>query len=157
MGMGPSAPAICIQHLTYMKWADDLLLEAIATHLPQEIHVLQHIYLGELVWLRRVQGHATAQITDFTAPADLGALRAAWPALHRDWLGWAHAREDWNAPVDHRNLKGQAFQMPAWQIVLHLSNHGSYHRGQVSATLRAAGIAPPSTDLIVWFRQNPVG
>ena len=44
--------------------------------------------------------------------------------------------------------------MPVWQIVLHVVNHGSYHRGQVAAMLRAAGYAPPDSDLIIWYRQQ---
>ncbi len=138
-----------------MTWADAVLLDAVAMQMPTEKTVLNHIYLGELVWLRRVQGHSSAQITQFEAPGDIGTLGTAWPLLHREWLDWAGSVTDWSVPVDHLNLKGEAFRMPAWQIVLHLSNHGSYHRGQVSATLRAAGIPPPATDLILWFRQNP--
>ncbi len=153
--MVPPATAICRQHLSFMKWADELLLDAIARHIPHETKVLNHVYLGELVWLRRVQGDKNVQITQLAPPADLAALQAAWPELHREWLDWASTLEDWSVNIDHLNLRGEAFSMPAWQIVLHLSNHGSYHRGQVSATLRAAGIAPPATDLILWFRQNP--
>ena len=138
-----------------MTWADAVLVDAVAAHMPTETKVLNHIYLGELVWLRRVQGHSNVQITHFEAPGDTAALQTAWPLLHREWLDWAGSVTDWSVSVDHLNLKGEAFSMPAWQIVLHLSNHGSYHRGQVSATLRAAGIAPPATDLILWFRQNP--
>ena len=42
--------------------------------------------------------------------------------------------------------------IPYWQVVLHLVNHGSYHRGQVATMLRQAGIKPPGTDLISYYR-----
>jgi uncharacterized damage-inducible protein DinB len=137
-----------------MKWADDLMVAAVAEHAPENIATLQHIYLGEEVWLRRVQGDREIQITQLAAPADIGGLEKNWPALHGQWADWAASVTDWSVSILHRNLKGTEFNMPAWQIVLHLANHGSFHRGQVAAALRAAGIAPPATDLIVFYRTR---
>lgn len=148
---------ICQHHLAFMKWADDLMLAAVAEHAPANIAVLQHIFLGEEVWLKRVSGDREIQITQLKAPADIHELVEAWPLLHRDWLEWAEGVTDWNVNVPHRNLKGEEFNMPAWQIVLHLTNHGSFHRGQVAASLRAAGVAPPATDLIIYYRTHPAG
>jgi len=36
---------------------------------------------------------------------------------------------------------------------MNLSNHSTYHRGQVAAMLRQLGEKPPSTDLIRFYRQ----
>lgn len=144
----------CRQHLAFMKWADERLLEAVARHMPENLAVLQHIYLGEVVWSMRVlEGNEAAQIVDLTAPDNIEDLRTAWQEMHRRWLKWAETA-DFGRIVPHRNLAGQPFQMPAWQIVLHLVNHGSYHRGQVAAMLRAAGFAPPASDLILWYREQ---
>jgi len=152
--MPPSIGDVCRDHLDFMKWADSVLLAAVAKHAPDHIGVMQHIYLGELVWLRRVQGETDAQITSFEPPADIGELQSAWPDLHRDWTTWADSVTDWTAIAPYRNIQGMEYRFPVWQILLHLMNHGSYHRGQVSAMLRAAGFAPPATDLIVWYRFN---
>ncbi|HXJ44548.1 MAG TPA: DinB family protein [Bryobacteraceae bacterium] len=150
--MTAANPDTCRQHLSFMKWADEATLEAVAHHMPESLSGLQHIYLGELVWFRRVvEGQEDVQITQLTAPSDVAGLREAWQDLHRKWMDWA-SMADFEAIVPHRNLAGDSFRMPAWQTVLHLVNHGSYHRGQVAATLRAAGFAPPATDLIIWYR-----
>jgi uncharacterized damage-inducible protein DinB len=37
------------------------------------------------------------------------------------------------------------------QIVLHLVNHGTLHRGQVMGMIRQLGIAPPGTDLMRYY------
>jgi uncharacterized damage-inducible protein DinB len=138
-----------------MKWADDLMLAAVAEHATGDIAILQHIYLGEEVWLRRVQGDREVQIPQLEAPSDIAGLADSWPALHRRWADWAGMTDNWAVRIPHRNLKGNEFNMPAWQIVLHLVNHGSFHRGQIAARLRAAGVTPPATDLIVFYRTHP--
>jgi len=41
---------------------------------------------------------------------------------------------------------------PLWQILLHVVNHATHHRGQVSGFLRAMGHTPPPLDLIAFYR-----
>lgn len=55
----------------------------------------------------------------------------------------------------HRMLDGLPASSPFWQMLQHMVNHGSYHRGQVTTLLRQLGAAPAkSTDLIAFFRLN---
>ncbi|MES1262209.1 MAG: DinB family protein [Acidobacteriota bacterium] len=152
--MGPDFADICRRQLEFLQWADELMLAAVAEHMPGEIVTLRHIYCAEAVWLGRVQGQQNLALGDVDAPPDVATLQRAWPKIHRGWLDWAASVADWNAVVPHRNSKGEEFRTPAWQVTLHLVNHGSYHRGQVAAMLRAAGFAPPATDLIVYYRAH---
>ena len=152
--MVPNAAQTCREHLRFMQWADLRMIQAVAENTPAEIAVLRHIYHAEEVWCRRVHGERDIQITDLTPIDSLAELQRLWPEMHRRWLAWADALEDFDQLIPHRNLKGEEFNMPAWQIVLHLVNHGSFHRGQVAASLRAAGIAPPPTDLIIYYRTE---
>jgi len=152
--MPPATPEVCRQHLTFMKWADERMGEAVARNMPASLETLQHIYLAELVWLDRIFGNEEALITHYEAPGNIADLLAAFREIHAKWLGWLEAAEDLDVLIPHRNLQGEAFRMPVWQIVLHVVNHGSYHRGQVAAMLRAAGYAPPDSDLIIWYRQQ---
>ena len=148
----PSLAEVCRQHLSFMKWADELMFAAVAEHAPDRVAVLQHIYLAERVWFRRLCGEQDLQLKNLEPP-DLPALRNAWPELHREWLEWAAALTNWTEIVPMKNSQGFESRLPVWQIVLHVVNHGSYHRGQVSAMLRASGIAPPNTDLVTWYRS----
>jgi uncharacterized damage-inducible protein DinB len=151
-----------------MKWADDTMFAALSQAPPDRVShdfgssfktlfdTLNHVYLAELVWLRRVQGHPDAKITELKSPADLGALGQAWPELHRSWIDWSCSlsSEDWQKPLTFRNSQGVESQLPPWQLVLHLVNHGSYHRGQVATMLRQSGITPPGTDLVAFYRTR---
>lgn len=155
--MPPSTTEICRQHVTYMKWADERIGQAVAQNMPGSLATLQHIYLAEVVWFDRICGNEAALITHYTAPASITDLLAAFGEMHAKWLDWLEAAEDLEALIPHRNLQGEPFRMPVWQIVLHVVNHGSYHRGQIAAALRAAGFAPPDTDLIIWYRRGGMG
>lgn len=53
----------------------------------------------------------------------------------------------------YKNLKGERFKQPVVEILLHVFNHGTYHRGQLVNMLRQAGIEKiPATDYIVFSR-----
>jgi uncharacterized damage-inducible protein DinB len=145
---------VCRQHLDYMRWADEVALEAVARQMPESLKTLQHIYLAEQVWLARVRGNPLARVDSADAPGDVSALQRLWPVLHGEWLELSASVSDWGSPVHYRMNSGVEGNSPLWQIVLHLANHGSYHRGQVSAMLRAAGFVPAATDLILYYRTN---
>jgi uncharacterized damage-inducible protein DinB len=161
--MQPDIGPVCQSHLEFMKWADDAMLAALSQASPDQVNqdrgssfkslfdTLNHVYLAELVWLRRVQGQRDAKIADLASPADVTALSQAWPEVHQAWIDWSRSvsAEDLQKPLIFLNMKGA---IPYWQVVLHLVNHGSYHRGQVATMLRQAGIKPPGTDLISYYR-----
>jgi len=150
--MAPSIGDICRQHLDYMKWADERLLFAAPEHPPAGFAPLRHVYLGELSWIRRLHDEPDVPAASLVTIEDTAALRRLWPDLHRRWLDWAASVTDWTANSRHRSNAGIDYDMPVWKIALHVANHGSYHRGQVAAALRAAGIAPPASDLIAYYR-----
>lgn len=159
---------VCRLQLRFMKWADEILLSALSQLTPERINqdlgnsfksmldTLGHIYLAEHVWLRRVQGEPNAKIADVESPADLKALGQQLSAMHQGWIAWADSLSDEQLleSVTYRNNQGGESQTPYWQIVLHLVNHGSYHRGQLATMLRQSGITPPGTDLITFYRTR---
>ena len=56
---------------------------------------------------------------------------------------------------EYRLFSGAAGTSPMWQMVQHVVNHASYHRGQVTTMLRQAGARPPkSVDLITFYRET---
>jgi uncharacterized damage-inducible protein DinB len=40
-----------------------------------------------------------------------------------------------------------------WQIVTHVVNHATLHRGQIVAMLRQLGAKPPATDILWYYRE----
>ncbi|MGH7465840.1 MAG: DinB family protein, partial [Longimicrobiales bacterium] len=54
--------------------------------------------------------------------------------------------------IEYRSMAGAAYHSALWQMLRHVVNHSTYHRGQVTTMLRQLGRAAPSTDLIHYYR-----
>ena len=149
-------------HLSYSAWASGKLLDAIRAISAEDaerdvkvshrslLQTLAHIQMADWVWYTRAVG-------PMERPGDaLAVLEAAWPDLQRKWIQWAAALQDADLlqVVEYRSLDGSGpFRTPLWQIVLHVVNHATLHRGQAMAMLRQLGHKPPSTDLIFYYRE----
>ena len=159
---------VCRQHLEFMKWADDIMLAALFQVPRDQVSLdlgnsfqslfgtLNHVYLAELLWFRKLTGEPNTLFAECRSPVDLDELGAEWPALHQRWLDWSCSlsSEEWATVLVYKNLAGTESKLPYWQIVMHLVNHGSYHRGQVATMLRQSGIKPPGTDLAAFYRTR---
>ena len=58
-------------------------------------------------------------------------------------------------PIEYQGWDGRRQAQPFWQMLQHLVNHGSYHRGQVTTMLRQMNVQPAkSMDLIAFYRER---
>jgi uncharacterized damage-inducible protein DinB len=142
----------------HVAWADALVLQSLrAAHavLKKDQDLYSHILGSEHVWLSRIKG-TTAQV-------------AVWPSLTLDeaerLAGQNMAafndviseltEEGRETPVTYRNSAGEQFTSTLEDILTHVSLHGAYHRGQIAASIRAAGDVPSPTDYIAFARGAP--
>ena len=55
----------------------------------------------------------------------------------------------------YQNNKREKFKQPVFQVLTHIFNHGTYHRGQLVTMLRQLEVSNiPSTDFIIWSRKG---
>lgn len=152
-----------LTHLDYTAWASARILETASTLTPEQlthdfktsdksiIGTLAHAYAADRIWLHRVHGTAPAKFIDPDVDCRIDTLQAEWPALLARWKHFL-ATTDPATHVSYFDMKGNPYTTPLWQIVLHLVNHGTHHRGQVSGMLRSLGHVPPPLDLIAYYR-----
>jgi len=152
-------------HLDYSSWATNRLLGAAAALSHDEltrdfktsdqtvVNTLAHVFGADRIWLARIHGESPAI---FLSDEDrqLTNLQNAWPALQQRWKQWAAPLNDESAlaKIAYRDIKGNPYEQPLWQILLHVVNHGTHHRGQAAGFLRAMGHTPPALDLIAFYR-----
>ena len=155
-------------HLKYTDWASGRLVEAASILKPEELSkdfgtadrsvlgTLVHLYAANRVWLSRVKGEVPGPYIVPERDMHLSVLQSDWPPLRQAWLQWTSGltNDSLNDRISYRDLKGQPHQTPIWQIILHLVNHDTHHRGQVSGFLRALGHTPPVLDLIAYYRSH---
>ncbi|MBK9636245.1 MAG: damage-inducible protein DinB [Bacteroidetes bacterium] len=59
---------------------------------------------------------------------------------------------DFNETINYSNSKGQTFSNSIKDILFHVINHSTYHRGQVATEFKQYGLEPLVTDYIFYKR-----
>jgi uncharacterized damage-inducible protein DinB len=150
-------------------WSRDRMLAAVEPLSPEQYtrdlgnsfrsvrDTLVHIYSAEWIWFSRWQGTSPTQAIPADRFADLAELAAAWRELETQIRGFVAGLDEGAvaAAMDYRLLNGQPGRSAFWQMLQHVVNHGSCHRGQVTTMLRQLGAqAPKSTDMIAFYRER---
>ncbi|MBZ5702205.1 MAG: DinB family protein [Acidobacteriia bacterium] len=152
----------------YNSWANHRLLDACAALTPEQFtrdlrssfpsvrDTLTHIMGAEWIWDERFHGRFQAtRPTGAQFPA-LADLRARWLTVEADLLQFVNGLTPADLARVHEfpNPNGDRQSLPLWQALQHLVNHGSYHRGQVTAFLRQLGAQGVALDLIRFYRER---
>jgi uncharacterized damage-inducible protein DinB len=158
--------------LDFHYWARDRVLDAAAQLTPGQYtqdlkssfrsvrDTLVHIYSAEWNWYQRWQGSSPAGMLDPADYADVPTLAAAWRAHEARMRAYLASLDDASVlhVVEYRNLQGQPYASAVWEMLHHVVNHGTYHRGQVQTMLRQLGASPSrSVDLIAFYRERNAG
>lgn len=157
------------QLASYNLWANSLLMEAIKKS-PEEFHqqeirssfssllkTVLHMWNAESVWWQRLklQERIIEPKDNFN-----GSMNDAIEGLmqqSKQWREWVVNSQEHHLDhvFEYRNFQGQQFKQPIFQMLLHLFNHDTYHRGQLVTMLRQLGVEKiPQTDFIVWSRKK---
>jgi uncharacterized damage-inducible protein DinB len=154
-------------HIGYTAWASGRLVEAAGRLAEEELTrdfgtadksvlgTLVHVFGADRLWLARLRGEpATTYLTD--ADYRLTVLQNDWPSLYQRWSEWAAGLTDEAAQteVSYADMRGNPWRQQLGPLVLHVVNHGTHHRGQVSGFLRAMGHVPPKLDLVLYYRDS---
>jgi len=150
-------------------WARDRVLEAAAA-LDAEAYTrdlgnsfksvqetLVHIYSSEWVWYSRWQGESPTTRPPLEDFPDVASLASAWRTLEAGIRTFVNGLGDEGLlrQLDYRMMNGTPGRSAFYQMVQHVVNHGSYHRGQVTTMLRQlGGPVPKSQDLIAYYRDK---
>jgi len=152
----------------YYTWANNRTLDACAALTQEQFtydlgssfrsvrDTLVHLFSSGWFWHERWQGRAP-QRPDFSKRFnDLAAVREWASGIDRDlhqFVGHMRAA-DLESSLEYRTTEGDPAARQFWQMLLHVVNHGSYHRGQITTMLRQLGAKTVSFDLIFYLRED---
>ncbi len=111
---------------------------------------LFHIYGADWVWLERFHGRSPRAMPEGEERLALDALTRKWREVEagQDAFIASLTQERMEEPLSYVAFSGDGFTRRLGDALLHLANHGTYHRGQVATLLRQLGHKPASTDYL---------
>lgn len=162
-------PSEARQLLDYHVWARERALAAVTALTPEQFvqdlgnsfgsirDTLAHLYGADEVWLSRWRGGTPRGLPPAAQFGDLASLRAAWAKLDPEFRAFVHGLDEAGLArsLTYPAFNGQMATLTYEQMLQHVVNHGSYHRGQVTTLLRQLGAAAPKgMDLVAFFRER---
>lgn len=122
---------------------------------PSVRETLAHMYSSEWIWFERWQGRSPAGLPSGEDPSTLEALRQKWAAVETNQrayvAGLTHA--SLNATLSYKSVTGDPFSHALGDVLLHVVNHATQHRGQAVTMVRQLGKPAQSTDFLVYIRE----
>lgn len=151
----------------YARWANGHMLAAcdtldaeslmrdVGTSFGSVLGTLEHLYGADWIWLERWLGRSPSSWPAKGTMTSVADFRDAWSRLDAERARFLDALDDSRVTqsIRYRNLKGDEFEYPLGQLLFHVSNHATYHRGQVMQLVRQHGGTVKSTDYLYWLPE----
>lgn len=161
-------PDEAVRLCEFNAWANSRVLDAVATLTPEQFlkdlrssmpsvrDTLAHIYAAEKIWLERLKKRPTEPFAKADQFPAFDGLKAKLVELDVQFVEYSrglrepHLQEE----IAYQTLSYGPSKDPCWQMIQHVVNHSTYHRGQVITMLRQLGAKGVSTDLIKYYREQ---
>ena len=160
--------AILEKYAAYNKWANGEILATINHLKDEQIHqeiessfsslykTVLHLLDAESIWWQRLHLAERIEVPgkDFSGSfAELSRMLLEQCKLWEEWVKDANGKK-----LEHvfayQNSRKEQFKQPVNEVLLHLLNHGTYHRGQLVTMLRQLGVDRiPQTDFAFYVRK----
>ncbi|SEN75588.1 Uncharacterized damage-inducible protein DinB (forms a four-helix bundle) [Terribacillus saccharophilus] len=161
------------QMFNYHFWANQTLLnhikelpttvmqEEVNTSFPTIAQAFGHIYAVESVWYRVLNGVQMQEALEICMPLEKETLLHSADHFANDFAQLAAKYKEWLQDQDNldrtillENPYAGTRETRLSEIVLHVVNHGTYHRGNVSTMLRQLGHASTMNDYsLFWYQE----
>jgi len=116
------------------RWANTLWIEALQRKdaTADDWAIMQHILAAQEIWLSRCQGHSLSSMPAPEPTVDnLEKLTAQWLQIL--------SKDHGNPTISFKRLTGETHELTLHEIMHHVINHGTYHRGELRGVCRARG------------------
>jgi len=152
----------------YNSWANERVLESLRP-IGQEVFlankkashgsirgIVAHIAGAEWIWLERWKGFSPPRLLSETEFETLEVARDRLLKIDHDLREFVGrlTQVEVDSSRDYRTTEGKAYTNVLSDMLLHVVNHSSYHRGQITTLLRQSGAVPQPTDFIFFLRMT---
>jgi len=156
------------QLAAYTIWANQQITDVILS-IPEEKHTANvpgsfpslyktalHMWDAESIWWQRIVSAEKIVVPSAGFTGTMADVVNGMMLQSQQWLAWLNeiSEESLNETFHYKSLKGDPFSQPLKEIALHISNHNTYHRGQLVNMLRQLDVSGiPQTDFVHWARK----
>lgn len=157
------------QYAAYTIWANQRLFECISGLTEEQIDkeitssfpsirkTILHMWDAESIWWQRLKLAEHIDRPSESFNGDFSELSKKVMAQAKQWEEWISQATDnqLNHVFAYQNTKKEQFKQPVYEMLLHIANHGTYHRGQLVTMLRQLGVEKiPGTDFVLFCRKK---
>ena len=157
------------KYAAYNLWANKTLLAKLSVVSSEILHketgssfgsiykTLVHLMEVEAIWWQRLKLQDNIQMPDKDPDENIDLVSSKLLTLSKQWSEWVIESNEKNLThvFGYYNSKKEYFKQPVNEVLLHLFNHQTYHRGQIVTILKQNGIEKiPPTDFIVFTRNK---
>ncbi|MEF3305813.1 DinB family protein [Paenibacillus sp. GYB003] len=140
-----------------------VLSQEVNSSFPTIAHAFSHMYAVDKMWYLVLTGTGMPEALQACIPLNASVLNSAdeyaktFDELAEQYRGWFRSQGDLEQTVLLDNPFAGIRQTRLSEMVLHLVNHGTYHRGNVSTMLRQLGYASAMNDYShFWYQEHAV-
>jgi len=149
----------------YSYWANKRYFAVAETLTGEQLHNMQghswgdvqamllHMLSSEWVWLQRWNGTSPkAQLNKDDLPT-LASIKDRWNKQESDMRAFIEAQteESLQSEITYSNTRGETFRVPLYQMLMHVANHATHHRGELAAMFALMNVPHPEEEVIQYF------
>ncbi len=149
----------------YDRWANRRILDAAeALSVEQfnqpQVHswgsvrgLLFHMISAQWIWLSRWRGESPKAFPSNENAQTLKSLREHWSQVEADIQAYVEALtpDGIDREVTYTTTKGKTYTLKMWQMLTHVVNHDTHHRGELAAMFAQMGIQHQEDEMNMFF------
>jgi uncharacterized damage-inducible protein DinB len=138
----------------YNAWANRKVVSCLVNQNVTDqkiLSIFNHLVSAQFIWYNRFSGLPKSEYL-LWGNYSLEQLRAMIEKANTLWIEFIETADNFERELKYTNYVNDYYENSIGDIMAHLVNHGTYHRGQVAVLLREKGYDPVNTDFITYDR-----
>lgn len=151
----------------YNKWANDRFRDVFRkleydllnqnSDLGNILERIVHIFASFGMWRERMEGKSPKDVIDYTDFSQWTELEEKWIELDEQMIAFVSnlSSDELENTVTYESLDGKTYSRKITHILTHLTQHPTYHRGQITTVFKQDKFPSlPPTDVVLYYLEK---